>query len=287
MTTHTAPTEPLALDADQLAVRYLPIVRYLVRETMSRVPSYVDEDALHSAGNLALVAAARAFEPDRGVPFERYASTRIRGAIVDELRATDWATRSLRRRGREVADTRARLAVTGGGTPTDAEVARELGMSVDEVGRTDADIARATILPLEPGPDFSYADSLHATGAGPEASAMSTERVEYLADAIAELPERLAAVVRGYFLEERPMARIAAELGVSESRISQLRAEALVLLRDALHTALDPELALPEARPSGVVGRRRASYASAVVERHAQRHAQRRAHASAPRLASV
>ncbi|GAA4379842.1 sigma-70 family RNA polymerase sigma factor [Nocardioides caricicola] len=273
MTTHTAPTEPLARDdADELAVRYLPIVGYLVRETMSRVPSYVDEDSLHSAGNLALVAAARAFDPARGVPFDRYASTRIRGAIVDELRSVDWASRSVRRRSRELADARARLTATGGGTPGDAVVARELGVSVDEVVKIDADVARATVLPLETGPDFSYADTLHAPGDGPEASALNTERLEYLVDAIAELPDRLATVVRGYFLEERPMAEIAAELGVTESRISQLRAEALVLLRDALNAALHPELlAVPETRPAGVVGRRRAAYADAVAERHAQR----------------
>jgi len=281
MTTHTATESLAAADADELAVRYLPIVTYLVRETMARVPSYVDEDALHSAGNLALVAASRAFDAGRGVPFDRYASTRIRGALVDELRATDWATRSLRRRSRDLADARARLAVTGGHTPDDAEGAAELGMTVDEVVRTDADIARATVLPLEPGADFSYADTLRDTGAGPEASAMNGERLEYLADAIAELPERLATVVRGYFLQERPMAEIAAELGVTESRVSQLRAEALVLLRDALTTSLDAGLELPDARPSGVVGRRREAYASAVAERHSQRYARRRVLATA------
>jgi RNA polymerase sigma factor for flagellar operon FliA len=270
MTTHTAPETSAAADADQLVLRHLPIVTYLVRETMSRVPSHVDQDSLHSAGNLALVAAAQAFDPARGVPFDRYASTRIRGAIVDELRSVDWASRSVRRRSRDVAETRARLT-TGGHTPDDAEVATELGMSVDEVVRNDADVARAAVLPLDPGPDFSYADSLRSAEPGPEASLVNAEQLEYLVDAIAELPERLAAVVRGYFLEERPMAELAAELGVTESRISQLRAEALVLLRDALNTALDPHLVDPKTRAHGVVGRRRAAYVSAVAERHAHR----------------
>lgn len=272
MTTHTAPETPAAADADQLVVRHLPIVTYLVRETMSRVPSHVDQDALHSAGNLALVAAAQAFDPDRGVPFDRYASTRIRGAIVDELRSVDWASRSVRRRSRDVAETRARLTA-GGRTPGDAEVATELGMSVEEIVRNDADVARATVLPLDPGPDFSYADSLRTTEPGPEAALLNTEQLEYLVDAIAELPERLAAVVRGYFLEERPMAALAAELGVTESRISQLRAEALVLLRDALNTALDPHLVDQRNRAQGVVARRRAAYVDAVTERHAHRGA--------------
>lgn len=272
MTTTAVATEtPAAENVDQLVVRYLPLVTYVVRETMSRVPSHVDQDALHSAGNLALVAAAQAFDPSRGVRFDRYASTRIRGAIVDELRSVDWASRSVRRRSRDLADTRARLAVTAGRAPDDAEVARELGMSVDDVVRNDADIARATVLPLEPGPDFSYADTLRAPGLGPESSILNAERLEYLVDAIAELPERHAAVVRGYFLEGRRMAELAAELGVTESRISQLRAEALVLLRDALNTALDPHLVEPQARPSGAVARRRAAYTSAVADRHARR----------------
>jgi RNA polymerase sigma factor for flagellar operon FliA len=271
MIAHTAPTQaPANLDADELAVRYLPIVTYLVRETMARVPSHVDQNALHSAGNVALVAASRAFDPERGVPFDRYATTRIRGALVDELRSVDWASRSVRRRSREMGDVRARLT-SEGQSPDDAAVAKALGMSVEDVVRTDADVARAAVLPLEAGPDFSYADVLHAPGRGPEAALIHAERLEYLVDAIAVLPDRLAAVVQGYFLEERPMAELAEELGVTESRISQLRAEALVLLRGALNTALDPHLVEPHAKPDGVAARRRAAYTSAVAARHADR----------------
>jgi RNA polymerase sigma factor for flagellar operon FliA len=269
MNVHAAPsTPPTATDADELAVRTLPIVAHIVRETMARVPSYVDRDALQSAGAAALVAASRAYDPERGVPFERYAATRIRGAIVDELRATDWAPRSVRRRSREVEEARSTLTVSGGGRPDDAAVAQALGVSVDDVVRTDSDVVRASVLPLEAGPDATYLENLCAPGQGPEGSVMDAERLEYLADAIAELPDRLAAVVRGYFLEERPMAELAAELGVTDSRISQLRAEALVLLRDALTTALDPHLVQPHPKPDGVAARRRAAYATAVAARH-------------------
>ena len=90
-----------------------------------------------------------------------------------------------------------------------------------------------------------------------------------MVEAIAELPERLRIVINDYFLEERPMADIAAELGVTESRVSQMRAEALVLLRDAMNHALDPELLTPPARPGGAAARRREAYFAAVADRHA------------------
>src|SRR5690606_2124071 len=104
------------------------------------------------------------------------------------------------------------------------------------------------------------------------------EQMDYLADALQELPDRLRSVIVGYFLEERPMREIAEELGVTESRISQLRGEALVLLRDALARALEPHLVEPPADPAGVVARRRAAYVAAVAARHAARPA---AHAAA------
>ena len=94
-------------DSEALIVQHMALVGHIVRETMSRVPSHVDRDDLTSAGLTALVQAAQAFDAERGVPFNRYAATRIRGAIVDELRSIDWASRSVRRRARELDATRA------------------------------------------------------------------------------------------------------------------------------------------------------------------------------------
>ena len=95
------------------------------------------------------------------------------------------------------------------------------------------------------------------------------ERLQYLEEAVAELPERQRVVVSGYFFDERPKAEIAEELGVSESRVSQIRAEAMVMLRDALNAALDPGSLAPHAKPGGCVARRRDAYITAVAERHA------------------
>jgi RNA polymerase sigma factor FliA len=258
-------------DADRLAVEHVPLVAHVVYETIARVPSFVDRNDLRSAGLLALVAAARAFDPERGVPFARYAMPRIRGAMVDELRSVDWASRSVRRRSREIEEARARLAATMGEFPDDQAVATALGLTMDEVNRVDSEAARATMLPLDAGAHQGLAELLPVREPGPEDRAVHLERVRYLADAVEELPDRMRHVVRGYFLEERPMAELAEELGVSESRVSQVRAEALVLLRDALAEAFDPHLATPHPNPKGVAARRRLAYTSAVAARYAAR----------------
>ncbi len=266
MTNHAGETR-----AESLITSTMPLVGHIVRETMGRVPSHVSRDDLTSAGLTALVQAAQAFDDERGVPFERYAATRIRGAILDELRSVDWASRSVRRRARDLEETRTRLAGVLGRTPTTAEVASALGMSVEEVQTNDEDVSRAQVLSLQGASTTTSLDELVPTRApSPEALVEHQEKLQYLREAIAELPERLRIVVQDYFFAERPMADIAAELGVTDSRISQMRAEALVLLRDALNHALEPTLVQQSGKPGGCANRRREAYFAAVAARHAR-----------------
>ena len=254
---------------DDMVVQHMGLVAHIVRETMSRVPAHVSRDDLNSAGLTALVKAARSFEPDRGVPFTRYAASRVRGAILDELRGIDWASRSVRRRGRDLDQARAQRAARLGRSADNAEVAAELGISLAEVENNDGDVARANVLSLQGGSETPFEEVLVSTTPSPDLLVEHREQLSYLVEAIAELPERLRIVVEQYFLAERPMAEIAATLGVSESRVSQIRAEALVLLRDALNSALDPDLVAPHARPDGCAAQRRTSYFEAVAARHA------------------
>lgn len=254
---------------EDLILGHIPVVTHIVRETMGRVPSHVSRDDLTSAGLAALVTASRSFDAERGVPFARYAATRVRGAILDELRGIDWASRSVRRRARDVEATRAQLANILGRSPSNEEVASALGLTLAEIARNEDDIARAQVLSLQGAQDASLDDLLPANGPTPEQLVEHHERLTYLIEAVAELPERLRIVVQDYFLAERPMAEIAAELGVSESRVSQMRAEALVLLRDALNHELDPGMLQPHARPNGSAARRREAYFAAVAARHA------------------
>ncbi len=255
--------------SETLIVGHMALVGHIVRETMARVPSHVDRDDLTSAGLAALVQAGHGFDPSRGVPFPSYAATRIRGAIVDELRGIDWASRSVRRRARDLDATRSRLAATLGRPATDLEVGTVAGLSVSEVVANDEDVVRAHVLSLNAAEDSSLGERLVCVAPTPEAEFEHRERLTYLTDAIAELPQRLRHVVEQYFLAEQPMAEIADTLGVSESRVSQIRSEALVLLRDALNHELEPDLVAPHARPDGCAAQRREAYFAAVASRHA------------------
>lgn len=268
--TQREPGRPTTTVDEGQITSHVPLVGHIVRETMSRVPAHVSRDDLTSAGLAALVQAAHGFDASRSVPFARYAATRVRGAVLDELRRVDWASRSVRRRARDLDETRASLTQALGRPPVTDEVASALGLTPEEVAANADDLARAQVLSIDAGDDHtSYAESLVSPSLSPEQAYEHQERLTYLTEAVAELPERLRTVVEGYFLAERPMAEIAEELGVTESRVSQLRAEAMVLLRDALNSQLDPDLVAAHERPTGVAARRREAYFAAVAARHA------------------
>ena len=253
---------------DELVSANIPLVGHIVRETMGRVPMHVDRDDLTSAGLTALVQAAQGFDEGRGVPFAHYAATRVRGAVLDELRGMDWASRSVRRRARNLDQARSQLAAATGRKPSHAEVASVLGIAEQDVVANDDDVARAQVLSLHGPGGMHEGETLLSSIPGPEYVVEHREKLDYLVDAIFELPDRLRTVVQDYFLVERPMADIAEELGVTESRVSQMRAEALSLLKGALTHALEPELVEEPYRPDGCANRRREAYYAAVAARH-------------------
>jgi RNA polymerase sigma factor for flagellar operon FliA len=243
----------------------IPLVGHLVREILGRVPSHVNRDDLTSAGLAALVSAARGYDAERGIPFGRFAAMRIRGALLDELRSLDWASRSVRSRARQAEVARQDLTAALGRVPTAAEIAESLGTSVGEIESVEEDVQRAVVLSLQGFSAGTAEDMVTERTTGPEDMLLHRERIGYLHNAIEALPERLRTVVSRYFLEERPMAEIAVELGVTESRVSQLRAEALTLLRDGLNTHLNPEVLDNVDRPDGCVARRKTAYYAEVA----------------------
>jgi RNA polymerase sigma factor for flagellar operon FliA len=253
---------------ERLVTDHLPLVGYVVSAMVGRLPTHVSKDELASAGLAALAHAARTWDPARGVPFARFAETRVRGAVLDELRGLDWASRSVRARARKVQASRDQLIAALGRIPTPVELATALGISPGELDTLEEDTQRAVVMSLNGMAGATPIEDMVAERApAPEEALVDRERIGYLHDAVQTLPERLRTVVVGYFFEERQMADIATELGVSESRVSQLRAEAMVLLRDALNTQLDPALVPAPARPEGCVARRREAYFSAVAAR--------------------
>src|SRR4051794_9131838 len=233
---------PRADSADELVRGNLPLVGHLVREVLAKVPLHVSRDELSSAGMMALVVAAQSYEPDRGVPFVRYASIRIRGALLDELRSMDWAARSVRTQAREMENVEHRLAATLGRTPNPAELAVALGVSAGELESLRYDVARARTLSLQGFAPETGPELMADMSAGPESILLFREKLGYLHQAIEALPERLRFVVVAYFFEQRQMSDIGADLGVTESRVSQLRAEALRVLRDGMNSQLEPEI---------------------------------------------
>ncbi|GID27310.1 sigma-70 family RNA polymerase sigma factor [Paractinoplanes brasiliensis] len=246
---------------------HMPLVGHLVREMLARVPAHVNRDDLLSAGYAALVHAARGYDENRNVPFARFAAARVRGALLDELRGLDWASRSVRQRARRTDGARQELTAELGRVPTVREVAERLGCSVEDIEHADDDVQRAVVFSLQGFATAGADDMVTEPSAGPEEMLIMRERLGYLRHAIDALPERLRAVVQGYFFDERPMARIAEDLGVTESRVSQLRAEALTLLRDGLNAHLDPALAAQNPVKEGCVARRRAAYYSQISAR--------------------
>jgi RNA polymerase sigma factor for flagellar operon FliA len=258
----SAPSVSPALPTtDELVRENLPLVGHIVRSVLSRVPSHVSRDELISAGMYALAVSASSFDASRGVPFARFAAIRIRGAITDELRNMDWASRAVRSKAREVETVRGELQRQFGRTPTNDEVATTMGVSVTDLNSVDADVQRASVLSLQAITAEGESEPLPTRDEGPDALLVRREQIGYLHDAIEELPERLRTVVKEYFFEQRKMSEIAADLGVTESRVSQMRSEALGMIRAGLKGTDEPQPAAPRSNERG-----RAAAMSAYVQ---------------------
>jgi RNA polymerase sigma factor for flagellar operon FliA len=213
---------------------------------------------------LALVLAAQSFDDSFGVPFAAFATIRIRGALTDALRSMDWAARAVRTKARQIQTVSDKLAAVLRRTPTRAEIAQAMGVAVSEIDAVDADVRRGSVASIQALSPEAVEESLPSTTDSPETLLLKREQIGYLHDAIAELPERLRVVVEQYFFGQRKMAVIAEELGVTESRVSQLRSEALKMLRAALN-GMDARSSGAHAAPCGNPVHR--TYAKAVDAR--------------------
>lgn len=259
------------LPADRVAAieEHLPLVRHIVFQVATHFPRHVDREELARAGTLGLVEAAQRYDESRGVPFNRFAAQRIRGAILDAVRAADWAPRSVRNLARSVDSTTARLTTDLGRPPTRDEVATAMDTTPEELLRLQTRIHRSVVLTLDHATDTddeasTLGDLLTDDGLEPSEALEERELRGYLRDAIALLPERHRLVVIGYFLESRTSAELARFLGVTESRVSQLRSEAVAMLRDGIEAQYTAEGATDDG-DGGRAGKRRASFAAALA----------------------
>ncbi len=254
----------------QLIEQHLPLVNHVVLQVAVHFPRYVDRQELARAGALGLVEAARRFDVSRGVPFDRFAARRIRGAILDSVRSADWAPRSVRTLGRRLEQVEQQLASADGQLPSNREVADTLGMTHDELHRLRDRVFRSVVLALEhivnapDDDDLSLIDVLaDRTAVEPSEELETRELLGYLHDAVGLLPDRHRTVIVGYFLEGSSSLDLAQQLEVTESRISQLRSEALLMLREGIEAQYTPA---SEPALQGRAARRRADYAAAVGE---------------------
>jgi RNA polymerase sigma factor for flagellar operon FliA len=230
---------------DRLVLHYAPLVKYVAGRVGTGLPSHVDVADLVQSGIFGLVDAIEKFEPERGLKFETYAMQRIRGAILDDLRSQDWVPRSVRSRARDVERALERLGARLQRTPTDAEVAAELGIGIEELREVYAQLQLTSVAALDEliaagRGNASLAETLpdhHAED--PVATLVDLDSRRQLADAIAHLTERDRIVVTLYYFENLTLAEIGRVLGVTESRVCQLHTRAVLRLRAKLMEQLE------------------------------------------------
>ena len=229
-------------------VAYSPLVKYVAGRMSSGLPAHVDEADLISYGLGGLIFAIQRFDLSREIKFETYAITRIRGAIIDELRSLDWVPRSVRARAREIEGVNMKLESRLQRAPTDEEMARELEIEVEEFHEALLQISNSTIVALDElwsvsdssGDQVSLLDTIPDHGApDPQAMVDQSELRDRIADAIAALPEREKLVIALHYYENLTLREIGEVLGVTESRVSQLHTKAVLRLRSKLGGELE------------------------------------------------
>lgn len=228
---------------DQLVLQHAPLVRSMAQRLARRLPSQVDVSDLVSVGMLGLIDAAGRYRDSLGVPFDAFARRRVHGAMLDALRELDWAPRSLRRLRRDVDGTIARLRHEQGREPLDDEIAAAMQLSPSEYDRVldqlkTLDVGNARLVEAATDEGGSRLELCIDPADGPAVLLERSELRDHLAAALAQLPERERQILSLYFEQELTLAEIGAVIGVGESRVSQLRTQALARVRTLLRASL-------------------------------------------------
>jgi len=245
---------------NQLIIYYTPFVKYVASRVLAGMPRHFDEDDLVSYGIIGLIDAIERFEPDRNLRFETYAIPRIKGAIIDELRAIDWVPRSVRTKARAIEHAVTHLESTLRRTPTDSEVAAQLEMTPDAFHKALRKISSVGIMALdevqrsgEHSDRSTLRESLPDRGEGPLEVFEAKESKEALLVAVERMPERERSVLMMYYYDGLTLTEIGRVLGVTESRVCQIHTKALRQLRSKL--ADRAERFVPASRPTAAHGR--------------------------------
>ncbi|MDR2502986.1 MAG: FliA/WhiG family RNA polymerase sigma factor [Deltaproteobacteria bacterium] len=222
------------LEQESIVRHYAPKVKYLASRMKARLPRNVDVNELISAGSMGLVESFSKFKPQLGVKFDTYAESRIRGAMLDELRRMDWFPRSLRQRVRQLDNVILQLEQSTGETPSEDDLVKETGLTTKEVREGMEAMQSQLCFPLDIL-ENSMADSEGGFGGQPFDLAASSELLELVAALIEQLTPREKLVLSLYYSDELNMREAAEVMGITEGRVSQLHAQALSRLRRELN----------------------------------------------------
>lgn len=244
-----------SLSREEIVHKYLPLVKYVAGKISVNLPSHVEINDLINEGILGLIDAISKYDDSRGVKFETYATTRISGAILDALRAMDWVPRAVRQKARELERTFAALENEIGRVPEDEEIAKAMGLKLKEYHtlllkvRGTSILSLEEFLPNEKGHEVSLLDTLKDGGPDPTHQVETAEVKSALAQAVESLPQQERTVISLYYFEGLTLKDIKSVLNVSESRVSQIHAQAVIRLRSKLK-ALHMDLGFREGDPT-------------------------------------
>ncbi len=224
---------------DRVVLEHLPLVRAIAVRVRENLPVHVDVDDMVHAGILGLFDAADKFDTEKQVAFSAYAKHRIKGAILDSLRQSDWASRDLRRRHKQVEAVNRELTAMLQRTPTEAETAERLGIEVERLRQVMVDLRNVGLISADsrsndsedlPAPEFPCKEDSH-----PDSMCSQEEMRSLLGSAMKSLPDRYQTVVSLYYTKDMTMKEIGGVLGINESRVSQIHKSALEKMAVVLH----------------------------------------------------
>ena len=244
-----------SLSREEIVHKYLPLVKYVAGKISVNLPSHVEINDLINEGILGLIDAISKYDDSRGVKFETYATTRISGAILDALRAMDWVPRAVRQKARELERVFVALENDIGRVPEDEEIAKAMGLKLKEYHtlllkiRGTSILSLEEFLPNEKGHEVALLDTLKDSGPDPTHQVESAEVKSALAQAVESLPQQERTVISLYYFEGLTLKDIKSVLNVSESRVSQIHAQAVIRLRSKLK-ALHMDLGYREGDPT-------------------------------------
>jgi RNA polymerase sigma factor for flagellar operon FliA len=258
----------LTLEQQQTVVQNLPLVEHIVTRMTARFPANYSRDDLVQTGTIGLIEAATRFDPEHGVAFSTFAGRRIEGSIIDMLRRNDWAPRSVRALERRVEAAEQSLTFAHRGMPDRRSVSDAAGVAEGDLARLRADLSQASLDSLDR--PTAQTDGVSTLGdnladflsLGSDEELDAKEMRGFFRDAIELLPDRHQMVIIGYFFEGRSMTELGEYMGVTQSRASQVKEEAIRMIRHAIEAQYNDD----PAEPTSIKGRRQQAFSDAVGE---------------------